>query len=82
MTGEAEFCAFFEKQPEFSHVPARVSTSLSSRVGYNRAAPKQIFELCIYLYGKDPLHTYTVLTKLSVLSYTTSSFITLVLKKG
>jgi len=59
-----------------------VSKSLSSRAGYNRAATKQIFELRIYLYGKDQLHTYTVLIELSVRTDTTSNFITLVLKKG
>jgi len=82
MASEAQFYAFLEKQLEFAHVPARASKSLSSKAGYNRAATKQIFELRIYLYGKDPLNTYTVLTTLSVRTYTTSNFTTLVLKKG
>jgi 5-enolpyruvylshikimate-3-phosphate synthase len=82
MTGKAQIYAFLEKQPEFAHVHARASKSLSSRAGYNRAETKQVFELRVYLYGKDPLQTYTVLTKLSVRTYTTSSFITLVLNKG
>jgi hypothetical protein len=36
----------------------------------------------IYFYGKDPVHTCTILMKLSVGTYTTSIFIPLVLKKG
>lgn len=82
MAGEARVYAFLEKQLEFAHVPTRASKSVSSKAGYNRATTKQIFQLRIYLYGKDPLHTYTVLTILSVRTYTTRNFITLVLKKG
>jgi len=83
MAGEARVYAFLEKQLEFARVPARASKSVSSKkAGYNRATTKQIFELRIYLYGKDPLHKYTVLKTLSVRIYTTTNFITLVLRKG
>jgi len=82
MAGEARVYAFLEKQLEFAHISESASKSVTSKEGYNQAITKQIFELRIYLYGKDPLHTYTVLTTLSVRNYTTKNFIALVLNKG
>jgi hypothetical protein len=70
VTGDDRFYAFLEKHPEFAHVTESASKPLSSRAGYNRTTTKKIFELRIYLYGKDPLHTYTFLMKLSVRTYT------------
>jgi len=72
----------FLRNSQNLHMYSHASKFLSNRAGYNRAATEKIFELRIYLYGKDLLHTYTVLTKLSVRTYTTNNFITLVLKKG
>jgi hypothetical protein len=62
MTGEAQFYAFLDSRQNL-HTYSHASKFLSSMAGYNQAATEQIFELRIYLYGKDLLHTYRFLNE-------------------